>query len=102
MHQETVADPGFSLATNLPFLALNVTRWNQPFPEILRKILRDGTRLGKHDWFIRARALDTYDWGLAKRVHLLELWRRKLVICPLEDLEFVVNLHLFEQPEDAV
>lgn len=68
--------------------------------KVLGKILSDQTRLCENDG-TAASCFDAYNWSFAERMDLLELGISSPFV-PLEDLDFVVDLALFEEPDNTL
>lgn len=105
VHEITVAHPFLALSADLALASGHIALGHQggiPLAEVIAQILDDGARLGQDHRLVGARGLDFDDWRLAQGVDLLELGGRKLVGATLENLQLILQLEFFQQPQDAV
>lgn len=105
VHEIPVAHPFLALSTDLALATGLIALGHQggiPLAEVIAQILDDGARLGQDHGLVGARGLDFDDGRLAQGVDLLELGGRKLVGATLENLQLILQLELFQQPQDAV
>lgn len=83
-----------------PFLATGPPLRYQMGSKVLGKILGDQTRLCENDG-LTASCFNAYNGSFAERMDLLELGISSPFI-PLVDLDFVVNIALFEKPDNSL
>lgn len=105
MHEVAIAHPLLALAADLALVALEVASGDKrrtSLAEVIDEILNDRARLGQHHGLGSIGGLDGDDGRLAQWVHFLQLGGRKLVGAALESLEFIFQLQLLQQPENAV
>ena len=102
MQEIPTPQPRFRLPAHDPLLALLIPSRREPGPEMVDEVLDDVARLGDGDGRAARRGGgDGDDGGFAEGVHALQVrWGEHLL--PLEGVEVVVEVELFEEPEDAL
>jgi len=86
----------------LAFFAFRIPSGNHPLAKVFGKILDNGARLCDDHGLLDSRNLHVDNGRLPQGMDLLQLGRCEHVTAALIDLEIIIQLELFEEPEDAV
>lgn len=105
VHEVAVAHPLFALAAYLSLatrlVALGHQSWSR-VAEVIAEIFDDRSRLGQDQGLRGSGSLNSDDGRFAQWMDLLKLRRRQLVSTALEDLQFILQLELFQQPQNPM
>lgn len=103
MHVVPVPDPLIGLSSNLIPLTLGVAFRNESVTvKVVAEVFRDEAGLGQDEWLLGVGTLDADNGGFAQGMGFLELLGSQHVGSSLVGLEFIVDLELLEEPEDAL
>lgn len=97
-----VPHPLLRLRAKLAFFTLWISLWDQMRAEMLAQVLDDCFALSDHSLLFRARRSNANRWRPPKRMHLLHLWSCTELCITLVDLDFILEVQLFEQPDDSL
>jgi hypothetical protein len=101
MHKKVVAQPFFSLETG-SLLAILVLLGCEVRSKVIGQVLGDKARLGKNQRVSSSRSGNADDRGFAQRVDFLELGGCEHFGGALVDFNVVVDIALFEKPDEAL
>lgn len=102
MHIVSIPEPLLRLSTHLVLLPGQIPGWCHRLPEVVYQVLHNVSRLRDDFGLCHVRPLNTNDRRLPQWVHLFKLFRSKLVLFTLVDLQLILQPELFQEPCDPM